>query len=300
MKGISKELQKLIPEFKAGETYEFELLNLKTTKLSNGRSGKLVPSRVIIPSSCSIKDPGTNETITINYVDIVLPSTAKSDERVKLGRVEFVKSEKGRKILRGNNGKDKDLFEYLYLCAWGKHSEGQPWHYEPKNGAYKFKFVDRANLKKNEIEKKRKRHAAISIALDLSDKDMRILCEKLQSDKNIDPPFVYSEKWLEDDLRDRLVNFAEKNPGKVIDKHEQYNLAIENLVRDALKAEIIIHDKPKKQVIWGTGQGLLVTVPKGKQVKDILATYFMTEEGKNDLEAIVAQLKGDNVPESTE
>jgi hypothetical protein len=296
MNELSKELKKMLPKFGPGDVYEFELLGIKTRKIDGGRETKVYPSIKKIPASTVIYDPGAEQEVTLNYIKRVYPATNKHEnERVELGKIEFKKSEKGRKILRGNNPADRKLFEYLYLCQWNASNVGQSYHVVNDNPNYKFKFVDNKAVNKNKLDAKKMKLQAMNIALSLSDKDMRILCEKLKSDPSIEPKFNFEDHWEDEDIRTRLVTFAENNPAKIITKNKEYNFAIEQLVRDAFDKKIISHDKAKKQIIWTKGKGLLITCAANKKPHNELANYFMTDEGKQDLEVIVAQLKsGDN------
>jgi hypothetical protein len=291
MNGISKKLQNMIPDFKEGEIYEFELLRLRNAEMDGGRFNKIVPSKVVIPPSCSIFDPDTEENITISLIEQIIPASPNREEKVLLGKADFYKSEGGRKVIYGKEKGKKTLYEYLYLCPWNEANKDKPWHIPPRRNEYKFKFVDRENNKKNLLDKRKKRIKAQNIAFELGSKELQILCDKLSMEKNLSSKFIYDKTWSESELREKLAAFGERNPGLVISKHSEYNMAIERLVRDALERGIIKHDKAKKQVVWGKGGGLIIEVPSKKKAPDVLGAYFMTDEGKDELEAIVAQMK---------
>ena len=293
MNGISKKLQNMIPDFKEGEIYEFNLIGLKKADNDKGGFGFIIPAKVVIPPSCSIIDPGTNERITISLIEQVIPASPNREETTILGKPDFFKAEKGRKFIHGNEKGKISLYEYLYLCSWNESNKGKPWHIPPVRNEYKFKFVDRENNKKNILDKRKQRIKAQSIAFDLSEKELRILCEKLFKDKNSTAKFIYDKTWSESETRERLAAFAERYPGLVIAKHGEYNMAIEKLIKDALEKGIIKHEKGTKQVVYGKGGALIVEIPQRKNVADVLGAYFMTDEGKMDLETIVGLMKGE-------
>lgn len=299
MKGISKKLQDLIPQYKEGKTFEFKLDGLESTRTDKGRTHLMIPALKNVPSENVIYDPwggedGGGENITISFIKMerVNKAGSKNDQpSVELGRTQFHKSEKGRKTFSGNRKADLNEFEYLFLCGYNSANIGKPWHLEPNRGSYIYHYVDREVVNKATLDSKKMRHQAESIAFDLSDADLRILCKKLSEDKGVNPPFVYKEHWTEEEVRSILHKFAGTNPGKVITKHKEYNFAIEGLIKEAIAQKIIKHDKAKKEAVYVSSGALIVVVPQNKKLNDVLANYFMTPEGKDDLATIVAQLQ---------
>lgn len=291
MNGISKKLQNMIPDFKEGEIFEFELLGLKKSDMEGGRFGKVIPAKVVIPPSCAIYDPDKGENVTISLIEQVIPASPNREETVILGKANFNKAEGGRKVLYGKDKGRKSLYEYLYLCPWNAANKDKPWHIPPTRNEYKFQFVNREGNKRDLLDKRKQKIKAQSIAFELAEKELRILCEKLAMEKNPTAKFIYDGTWSESEVRERLAAFGERYPGLVISKHDEYNMAIEKLVRDALDSGIIKHEKAQKTIVWGKGGGIIIEVPSRKKAPDVLGAYFMTEEGKDDLEAIVAQMK---------
>tara|TARA_R110002126_G_scaffold86464_1_gene208619 strand:- start:14210 stop:15097 length:888 start_codon:yes stop_codon:yes gene_type:complete len=294
MDKFSKKLLEQAPKFEKGKIYVFQLEGLRKVK-----GGIVIPAGVIIPSSYSIYDTGDGTNKTINIVDKIVPGTKGKDPTIKLKDVVFDKNLKGKIVCDGSKQRERDLFHYLYFSPFNKANKGKEFHIPSKAG-YLYKYIDNDKIEIMSVDKKKKALAAQNLAMTIDEDQLRIICEQLGKDKNSKPKFLYKDSMSEEGLRMSLVAFAEKNPVKVLRLDDEVDLALRGLIKDAIKGEVIYHDKALEQASWCDTREPIVVVPSGSSMDSILVGYLLTTDGDKVRETMMKSLKARGVEEYME
>ena len=289
MQNISEELRKQIPKFESGKMYGFQLLG---TRYSQSLKRLLVPNSINILPQDVIYDPFTDSEVEIECHDRTLPNG-----QVILKKIMFRKDEAGKKLLNGSKKGDKSLFEYLWLSNYNAANRDKEWFIEPKGGC-KYTFLEPEKSSQEKLDVLKMQHKAQEVVFNLSDKDIKIVCEALansQADK-----FNYNPKMLESQMRESLIDFANRNPSRVITLDKELNLEVRNAIRAAKDAGIISYDVKKQEIVWTDTGNRITIIEPGKDAETTLVGYFVTKKGSEVLKTILANLqkkegKGDNV-----
>lgn len=284
--------KKHILEFKDDKTYVFRLVNLK----KNPAMGDLmIPASVSIKNMDVVFDPYKNsgENVPIEYVSAYNntgPDSHKDVQKI-LGEISFRKKMNGEIRISGKDKGKKGLFEFLYLSSANKSNIGKPYHI--KGTSYYFEYVDMEEKAANRMHLERQAHKAASIAFELEEQQLRIVCEQLAKVRG--NAFTYNPSMGDDVLREQLVTYAKKYPERVIVLDDDFQLAAREAIKDAESRGIIIIDKAKRQIIWGANKTTICVIPPKIDAEDVLVSHFLSEDGGTILKMIMTQLEKNEI-----
>ena len=287
MNKLSKKLRDELPAFDSDKEFSFKLLGVRYDKTLKRL---IVPTSKNVPNEDSIYDMGAGKMIPLYCEDRRVSAGVNSDKEFNLvlKKIVFSRDEHGLKVLQGKNKKQQAMFEYLYLSNFNKANKGKEWFSEPKGGCI-YEFVQPEKSSEDKLNTEQAIHKAKSVVFGLSEDDLKTACEALA--KSTDK-LRYSPNMLENQMRQLLLAFAEKNPARVTTLDKDLNLEVRKVIKESISKGIISVDERKHEVVWtDTGNRICVVEP-GKDSATTLVGFFVTEEGSQVLKTIIAVLKG--------
>lgn len=273
--------------FVPGKVFKFKLLGIKYDRELKRWH---VPASKNVSSSDIIFDTKNDKQIQIELIKARAPTApdAHKETHTILQEILFLKTENGLKVLSGNDKSKKDQYEYLFMCNYNRANKDKPWHLRPPSG-YIFEFLDDEVKADVDNRKSKLQHSAVSMIYGMSLPDRVILSEQLAKKKGYG--FVHSVNSEEKLIEKNLVAFAKKYPKEIITLDEGTTVKLISIVKDAEQANIIEIDTAKQQVVWADTKDAIVIIPPGKDPYNLLADYFLSDEGNSVLKTIGTQLE---------
>jgi hypothetical protein len=276
---ISPELLAEVRQFlpKKGQTIYFESVRPKargTTVLPHDR----------------IYDPYKKEYVDIAYVTGNAPGKGET-----VGRIQFSKLAGGRLQITAGNKDHENKFIYMYLCNFRaenvsdpKTKEPAPWFVASEGRQPVFKLPSAKLTAQDKIRIDREIRYAKNAIDEMGESELRQFALGLDMkgiNQHSDP----------DEIRVQLFKIAESGEGRGAEKikrlHTDSNLKANILIKEALKAQVLVFNAPLKVWEWADGGEAICVVPDGKKPNDAMITYLLSNKGSKVYEHISTLLE---------
>lgn len=222
---------------KKGETVVYELAGLKTDPL-DPEKGLAVPAVFGIPGTDRVFDKDKDE-----YIDIAHITGHGEGGKPIIEPVMFVSSMAGILVLNGGKAKDQAIYEYMEKSNYNGSN--------PDRDTSKPIYFYRKDYKAEAKQKREKRNEmieAINKARALDVAHMRQVALGVGFTALTDD---------NDSLREKLEDYAEKNPQKFLAIVENKDLAIMEVANEAQKKGKLVIDEASGKITTANGEVLI-------------------------------------------
>ncbi|MGH7239713.1 MAG: hypothetical protein ACREHG_06560 [Candidatus Saccharimonadales bacterium] len=266
-----------LPSLKPGEKAVFRILDIKydpdtPTQLMIPLITLIRPKQRVVDPTCRTKD----KIVTIAHV-----VEENVEGEAKLEHPKFTHSERGYRILFGDNPKDVDEYQFLKMCNENVSNE-----YRNKNIAPVFEEVVPKVIAEKNRTTRNLRFEAMEIAKKMKESEVR--------------EFAASMSWEQNDevgiLRDHCEDMAENTPEEFLARLKDGSREIRAAIKEAFDAEIIFYDISKKRFAFKADNSTIFAVTSRvtpKEYVNVLADFFVSDaSAKNVFDLIVNRTKG--------
>lgn len=273
---VSEEIKKRVPKLKKGQVVEYQLLK--------GFPDPIRPGQLIHPFAKRLKtmfriwDPGANKGQG-EFVDVGLIRGKDKEGNVIPAPGTFIRG--GKMGLEGGIVANEELYEILELSD---ENESNP--YRDKSVEPKFKRVDEVRDAEVRTRRRNDKLEALTYISSLNPEEARELAASLG--------------WNEQDeltvINDKLGEFAEKEPKKLLDFLNDPMLKNRALIKIAETKGIIKFDRSTNRAVWGATDAPIASLDRadGKTEYDAMADWIaMHKDGNKTMENIRNQINAE-------
>lgn len=244
-------------QLKKGEMAVFKLVRMRQKPWAPGQW--YIPT-VNVPSTDVIYDPYDDEFKEIAFIKSIKPDGKFELQEIWVGPDS--PRQPGAIVLSGDNAKDRELYEYLFLSNYWDRQD------RDENKDLLLRLERPEEQAKEEREQRAKMIEAVVLAQKMKKSDLMAFMDAMGQDS----------AQSEDIMRDKAESMAVTDPEKFLKLANSNETKIKSVVRRAANMKQIRFDASVSAWKWTGNEEIILSVPRGKDRHDFFVQFLTQHE----------------------